>query len=139
MKLQVWKWYHNWGDDSNILLFASSQAAWKAIHQYVQENWEEGATEEEEFSGDAQTDVQKYFELHDEEEWFSLDSQTVDFPNLQAPLAEDEVILNPEECQAICILTKAPNADHFVQKSMALPGEGQVGLLLNKIHEKLKD
>ena len=99
MKLKVWKWYHNWGDDTNTRLFPSEVAAKQAIHHYVQEQWDVEDMDYGPPTGDVDTDILKYFGYHEDEEWYSLDAQTVEFPDL--PGAADEVILSSEECAAI--------------------------------------
>jgi len=138
MKLRVWKWYHNWGDDTSTNLYSSEAAAIQAIHHYVQQQWEEGVMDDEEFSGIDQQDIQKYFEWHEDQEWYSLDNQMVEFPEIPA-VQDEDVILSSEECEAILCLGADPNASEQLRYDLGLDHKDQAEAILDSIHQKLKD
>ena len=135
MKLRVWKWYHNWGDDSSTHLYASEAAAWQAIHSYVQDQWNEEPMDDEKYTGNREADVQKYFEWHDDCEWYSLDFQEVEFPN--AALAEDEVILSANECAVVVAALEAVNTREVAGLADITPDKA--ARYLDAAYQKLKD
>ncbi len=137
MKLRVWKWYHGWGDDHSISLWPTEVTALVAIHEYVRDAWNEGDyMDDVEFTGDWEVDTQKYFECHNETEWYSLDPEVVEFPDNVA-LADNEIELSSDECAVVVhILGEASYA--FVAEKMGLRME-EVAEHLDSAYRKLKD
>jgi len=101
MKLRVWIWHHDWGNDSGIYLYPTEAAARVALHEYVRDMWNEGDyMDGEEFTGDWEVDTQKYFECHEEKEWYRLDSEVVEFPG-NVVQADNEIELSADECAVV--------------------------------------
>jgi len=140
MKLKVWKWYHNWGDDSGTMLYPSEAAAIQAIHSYVHDQWNDGLMDEDiEFSGDASVDIEMYFDWHSDDEWYSLESQIVEFPDIPE-VPDQDVVLDSDECAAIIALIDycAPETLNGVLSETGKTKK-EANLLLNGVYQKLKD
>ncbi len=127
MRLRVWQWCHSDSDgENNTALYASEAAARAAVSQYVTERWND-CMDDEAMTGVPHEDVAKFFDWHVDDEWYSISSQHVTFPDIPDTQAED-VILTSNECQAIIDIIKAPGAQHFADSG-----------LLDSVYTKLKD
>ncbi len=138
MKLRIWIWYHNWGEGSATNLFSNQEDALSAVQVYVQDQYAEGAMDGEECPGDLTEAVDKYFQCHEDEEYYTLDNIELDFPDeFFAPkLAGDEVILNEEECKlitAVLGVTSYEKASDLLTVSMT-----QAAVLLSRVCKKLQ-
>lgn len=98
MKLRIWKWSHTWEGGNCTSLYSSEAAAIQAIHAYVQAEWGAGVMANEMPTGIDQKDIRKYFEWNKGQEWYSLESESIDFPNLANPPYADEVLMTADEC-----------------------------------------
>jgi hypothetical protein len=135
MKLKIWKWYHNWGDDSSTALYPTEAAASEAIYNYVRDNWNEGVMDDEELSGEAGPDIEKYFEWHDEE-WYSLEAQDVEFNNLPA-IQDEDVILTSDECAVVVAALDAVDFEEIAE-DMNIPPQLAADLITSA-YNKIKD
>ncbi len=138
MKIKVWKWQHNWTEDSGTYLYASEAAAKLAIHQYVHEQWNEGLMDDEEFTGNTDADIQKYFERHDEQEWYSLTSETVEFLNVPN-VPDAEIVLSSNEC-AVIVAALSYSGYGEISREMEVPMELEdIRECVDSAYDKLKD
>jgi len=87
MKTTVWVWRHSRdGDDDTVNLFATRAAARKALYEYVRSEWvESGITEAMPMPENPDTAIARFFEEHENIEWFSLESYPLKLPDLPGP------------------------------------------------------
>ena len=137
MKLKVWKWRHDWDDDSSTSLYGSEAAAKLAVHQYVHEQWDKGVMEDEKFTRDPDTDIEKYFECHGDHEWYSITSEMTEFSDL--PNVDDEVVLTSNEC-AVVVAALSYSKYGEISKEMEVPMElKDIMECVDSAYNKLKD
>jgi hypothetical protein len=134
MRVDIWILRHGWSDDEIVQVFGSREAADKMIFNIVKENWEAGCMDEEECPSDPKLAVQMYFEYHDGDEWYSIESQKV---NIHLDLSDDEVVLTGNEIDVVVWALKNTNV-YNASKVIGLSPATVLGCV-NSAREKLED
>jgi len=135
MKLRVWKWHHDWEDDSDTSLYPSEAAAIQAVQIYVRNSWD---VEGEGCPDDDAEAVVKYFQYNEDVEWYSISSQEVEFHNIP-DVPEEEIVLNPDECAAVVALLEIPGVNAIVKNALNLNKLADANVITGSVYGKLKD
>ena len=137
MKLKVWILFHRWDGDESSNLHATKEAAEEAIQSYVMDQWEEGVMDDEEMPNDPNDAVQRYFEYHEDMEWYNIYSQKVDFPDLEIP--DEEVVLTANECAIVVMALELEGLPVLAVGTGLAPDEEKADEWIQSAYQKLKD
>jgi hypothetical protein len=99
-RVDIWIWHLEWEDGHTVNLFGSKTEAKGAIQRFVVDNWHD-VMPDEAIPADLNDAVARYFQYNGEmeREWYRLEHETVEIPNVSVPAGEDVVELTPLELE----------------------------------------